>query len=164
MKRRVNYCLTSHQEPTIQLTIVGATDYTHEVWFYSFCCSLLNFTLGYSFNKKDIKDKQRMCQQSLHHQGVCVCAGVCTRAHACSIVSDCFATPWTVALQAPLSMGFSRQEYWSSFNIPFSRGSSRPKDQTRVSCLSGKFSPWATWEVLPYNVSPFKKWCISSEA
>ena len=24
-----------------------------------------------------------------------------------------FATPWTVALQAPLSMGFSRQEYWS---------------------------------------------------
>ena len=81
MKRRVNYCLTSHQEPTIQLTIVGTTDYTHEVWFYSFCCSLLNFTLGYSFNKKDIKDKQRMCQQSLHHQGVCVCRRVhtCTR-------------------------------------------------------------------------------------
>ena len=24
-----------------------------------------------------------------------------------------FATPWTVALQDPLSMGFSRQEYWS---------------------------------------------------
>ena len=26
-----------------------------------------------------------------------------------------FATPWTVACQAPLSMGFSRQEYWSGF-------------------------------------------------
>ena len=24
-----------------------------------------------------------------------------------------FVTPWTVACQAPLSMGFSRQEYWS---------------------------------------------------
>ena len=24
-----------------------------------------------------------------------------------------FVTPWTVAYQAPLSMGFSRQEYWS---------------------------------------------------
>ena len=24
-----------------------------------------------------------------------------------------FATPWTIAYQAPLSMGFSRQEYWS---------------------------------------------------
>ena len=29
------------------------------------------------------------------------------------VVSDSFATPWTVARQAPLSMGFSRQEYWS---------------------------------------------------
>ena len=26
-----------------------------------------------------------------------------------------FATPWTVAYQAPLSVGFSRQEYWSGF-------------------------------------------------
>ena len=29
-----------------------------------------------------------------------------------------FATPWTVALQAPLSMGFSRQEYWSGLPFP----------------------------------------------
>ena len=29
-----------------------------------------------------------------------------------------FATPWTIARQAPLSMEFSRQEYWSGF--PFS--------------------------------------------
>ena len=28
------------------------------------------------------------------------------------------ANPWTVALQVPLSMGFSRQEYWSG--LPFS--------------------------------------------
>ena len=28
------------------------------------------------------------------------------------------ATPWTVALQAPLSMEFSRQEYWSGFSFP----------------------------------------------
>ena len=27
-----------------------------------------------------------------------------------------FVTLWTVALQAPLSMGFSRQEYWSGFH------------------------------------------------
>ena len=27
-------------------------------------------------------------------------------------------TLWTVALQAPLSMGFSRQEYWSAFPCP----------------------------------------------
>ena len=29
-----------------------------------------------------------------------------------------FATPWTVAHQAPPSMGFSRQEYWSGLQFP----------------------------------------------
>ena len=29
-----------------------------------------------------------------------------------------FAIPWTVAHQAPLSMGFSRQEYWSGLPLP----------------------------------------------
>ena len=29
-----------------------------------------------------------------------------------------FATPWTVAYQAPPSMGFSRQEYWSGVPLP----------------------------------------------
>ena len=28
------------------------------------------------------------------------------------------ATPWTVAHYAPLSMGFSRQEYWSGWSFP----------------------------------------------
>ena len=35
-----------------------------------------------------------------------------------SVVSDSFVTPWAIAHQAPLSMGFSRQEYWSGY--PFS--------------------------------------------
>ena len=34
-------------------------------------------------------------------------------------MSDFFATPWTVAHQAPLSMGFPRQEYWSRLPFPF---------------------------------------------
>ena len=29
-----------------------------------------------------------------------------------------FATPWTLACQAPLSMGFPKQEYWSGFLVP----------------------------------------------
>ena len=29
-----------------------------------------------------------------------------------------FTTPWTVACQAPLSIGFSRQEYWSGLPFP----------------------------------------------
>ena len=46
----------------------------------------------------------------------------CVYVHACML--SCFsgfrfcATPWTVARQAPLSMGFSRQEYWSGLPCP----------------------------------------------
>ena len=32
-----------------------------------------------------------------------------------------FATPWTAAYQAPPSMGFSRQEYWSGLPLPSPR-------------------------------------------
>ena len=34
-------------------------------------------------------------------------------------MSDSFATPWTVACQAPLSVGFSGQEYWRGLPFPF---------------------------------------------
>ena len=33
-------------------------------------------------------------------------------------MSDSFVTPWTVACQAPLSMGFPRQKYWSGLPFP----------------------------------------------
>ena len=35
----------------------------------------------------------------------------------CSVVSDSV-TPWTAAHQAPLSLGFFRQEYWSGYPCP----------------------------------------------
>ena len=152
---------------------------------------------------------------------------MCVRAHSlsCSSRVQLFATPWTIACQAPVSMGFSRQGYWNGllcsspgdlpnpgikpeppmspalacgflttsatweaqFNskwsewsrsfvsnslhpmgysltgfavhgifqarvldwlaISFSRGSSRPRDQTQVSCITGRhFTLWATRE------------------
>ena len=33
-----------------------------------------------------------------------------------------FVTPWTVARQAPLSMGFSRQKHWSGLPFPSPKG------------------------------------------
>ena len=33
-------------------------------------------------------------------------------------MSDSFVTPWTVARQAPLYVGFPRQEYWSGLPFP----------------------------------------------
>ena len=50
-----------------------------------------------------------------------------------------FATPWTTAPQAPLSMGFSKQKYWSGAAKPSSRGSSSSRDQTHVSGIAGGF-------------------------
>ena len=44
------------------------------------------------------------------------------------------ATPWTVARQVLLSIGFSRCENWSGFAMPSSSGSSPPRDWTCVSC------------------------------
>ena len=48
---------------------------------------------------------------------MCVCVCVCVRAQSLSHV-QLFETPWTVACQAPLSMGFFRQEYWSGLQFP----------------------------------------------
>ena len=54
------------------------------------------------------------------------------------------ATPWTVAHQAPLFMGFSRQEYWSGLPFPSPEESSQPRDLTQISCIAGRFfTIWA---------------------
>ena len=37
---------------------------------------------------------------------------------SCSVVSNSLVTPWTAALQAPLSMGFPKQEYWRRLSFP----------------------------------------------
>ena len=45
------------------------------------------------------------------------------------------AIPWTVAHQAPLSMGFSRQEYWSGLPFPFPGDLSDPGIEPRSPAL-----------------------------
>ena len=50
-----------------------------------------------------------------------------------------FVTPWTVANQALLSMGFPRQEYWSG--MPFSSPGDLPDPGIELACLAlaGRF-------------------------
>ena len=48
-----------------------------------------------------------------------------------------FATPWTVACQAPLSMGFSREEYWSGFLFPSPGTLPRPGIERVSPALAG---------------------------
>ena len=56
-----------------------------------------------------------------HYSSLYVCVCVRTRAREChvhSVVSDSFKTPWIVARQPPLFIGFSRQEYWNGLPFP----------------------------------------------
>ena len=73
----------------------------------------------------------------------------------CSVMSDSFATAWTAACQALLSMEFFRQEYWSGLPFPPSEDllPARHRDWTQVSCI-GRWVlyHWATWEAL-YDVN-----------
>ena len=51
-----------------------------------------------------------------------------------SVVSDS-ETPWTIARQAPLSMGLSKQEYWSGLPFPSPRDLPNPEIEPRSSAL-----------------------------
>ena len=67
-----------------------------------------------------------------------------------------FVTPWTVGNQAPLSMGFSRQEYWSGLPSTPPGGSSPPRDWTPVLLHQGRFfTTWATQEALLNSSAQF---------
>ena len=73
-------------------------------------------------------------------------------------MSDSFATPWTVAHQAPLSMGFPRQEYWSGVPLPSPGDLPDPGIEPASLALAGGFfatvplgKPW-------YNL-PGRKQC-----
>ena len=54
-------------------------------------------------------------------------------------MSNSFVTPWTVAYQAPLSMGFSRQEYWSGLPFPPPEDIPNPGIKPVSPALAGRF-------------------------
>ena len=67
-----------------------------------------------------------------------------------------FATPWTVAYQAPLSMGFSRQEYWSGLPFP------SPGDHPNPGIEPG--SPALEADALTSGVSFICMWNLKNKA
>ena len=60
---------------------------------------------------------------------------ICRCTHMLNCV-QLFVTPWTVAHQAPLYMGFPRQEYQSGLPFPSPGESCQPRDQTQVFSVS----------------------------
>ena len=65
--------------------------------------------------------------------------------YICCFLVARLATPWTAALQTPLSMGFPRQEYWSGLPFPSPGDCADPGIEPVLPALAGRFfSIWAT--------------------
>ena len=89
------------------------------------------------------------------HVCVCVCARARVHAHLLSPV-QLFLAPWTVTYQAPLSVGFSRQEYWRGCHFLlqgiFPTQGSNFVESPEVA--SRFFTTSATWEALIDSLRP----------
>ena len=78
--------------------------------------------------------------------------------HACvlSLFSrvQLFVTPWTAVHQAPLSMGFSRQEYWSGLPFPppgdLLNSGIKPESLISPALADRFFTSSATWGAMCY--------------
>ena len=89
---------------------------------------------------------------------------------SCLVISDSV-TPWTVTRQAPLSMWFSRQEYWSGLpfpdpgNIPYTRIKLRTpalQEYSLLSELPGKPMNWISALIKEPRALPCPMWCVGT--
>ena len=121
------------------------------IWFLNYYFKFFNFWLLFLTNSKILSVMHLLyCHQALgchwdffprknknkkqpHHNTT----GFKKDIGACSVTSDS-AIPWAVAHQAPLSIEFSRPRILKWVAISSSRGSSQPRDWTRVSCTGGQ--------------------------
>ena len=72
-------------------------------------------------------------------------------------MSDSWQTLWTVVHQAPLSMGFSRQEYWSELPCPppgdLLNPGIKPMSLMSPALADGVFTTSITWEAQKTSLS-----------
>ena len=101
----------------------------HEI-FWLFFAHLFSFNLGNS---------------------LCVCSS-----QSCPTLCD---PPWTVAHQAPLSMGFSRQEYWRE--LPFLSAEDHPNQGSKL-CLSPLLCCRQILYLLSLQESHYHDCCLSN--
>ena len=80
----------------------------------------------------------------------CDWLSLCVRVLSCVSPAGLCATPWTVAHQTPLSMEFSRQEYWSGLPFPSSEDlpylGIEPAFLMFSALAGGLFTTRAIWE------------------
>ena len=95
-----------------------------------------------------LTDANTICHQDSTpaHQGLEQVTGIVVAvlvAQSCLTLCDPMdcSPPWTVACQAPLSMGFSKQEYWSGLPFPFPEDLPDPGIEPRSPALQAEFLP-----------------------
>ena len=103
-----------------------------------------NFLPFHCPSPSDYKRRKKKCSKWL---------AVRTKVKVCVLSCVDSASPWTVARQAPLSMKFSRKEYWSQLPFPHPGSLPDPEDQTHASsCIfwtARQILYWCTtWEAL----------------
>ena len=92
-------------------------------------------------------DLESLNSSKLHTTHYSECVRACVLSHFSHVWL--LATIWTVARQAPLSMGFSRQEYWSVFPCPPPGDLPDPGMEPTSPALGRRFfTTIATWEAL----------------
>ena len=86
---------------------------------------------------------------------LCVCVRVCVCVCACAQLCLTLCDPMDCSLQAPLSMGFSRQEYWNGLPFPtsgnFPKPGIKPTSLVPPAWVGGFFTTTTTWET--YSVA-----------
>ena len=113
--------------------------YEHSVYSFSICVlyffsSLIILARTYSMIIDRICERGQPCfvsdlgEESIQFYNI----HACVQSHFSHVWL--FATLWMVAQQTPLSMGFSRQAYWSRLLCP-SLGDLPDRDQTLASCI-----------------------------
>ena len=115
----------------------------HSVATYSYLVGILGMKLR---KKKREREQEEMCalMKIIHSLNRYVSyarpsSRFCCCCFVASVVSDSFVTPWTVAHQTPLSMGFPRQEYWRGFSFPPPGDLPDPETELKSPALAGGF-------------------------
>ena len=138
---------------THQVDIVVLTPSTLIAWLCAVAPGERQFTGQNKSAKLEDRHSIRTGDQAFNMTSRAVCLRAESLSHALL-----FATPWTVACQPPLSMGFFRPRILEWVVRPSSRGSSRPRDWTCASCSFCTASEFFTAES---SGKPTKSWLLT---
>ena len=107
----------------------------------------INVRSGFIHNSPRLKTAQLSAPQWVNGYTDCGCCWVAK--------SSSFVNPWTVARQAPLCMGFQRQEYWSGLPFPSPGDLPDPGIEPTSPALVGEF--FTTEPPGKYGIGAIKK-------